>query len=89
MSPVSLQDIEVTKFDEVYGWIFQKLFCLVSIKLSLRKKCPYSEFFWSVFSRIRTEYRDLHNKSPYLVRMRENTDQKISEYGYLLRSVCI
>ena len=23
---------------------------------SLREKCPYSEFFWSVFSRIRTEY---------------------------------
>ena len=23
---------------------------------TLREKCPYSEFFWSVFSRIRTEY---------------------------------
>ena len=23
---------------------------------SLRKKCPYSELFWSVFSRIRTKY---------------------------------
>ena len=23
---------------------------------SLRKRCPYSELFWSVFSRIRTEY---------------------------------
>ena len=23
--------------------------------LSLRKKCPYSEFFWSVFSRIQSE----------------------------------
>ena len=23
---------------------------------SLRKKCPYSELFWSAFSRIRTEY---------------------------------
>ena len=22
----------------------------------LRKKCPYSEFFWSEFSRIRTKY---------------------------------
>ena len=21
------------------------------------EKCPYSEFFWSIFSRIRTEYR--------------------------------
>ena len=24
--------------------------------VSLRKNCPYSELFWSVFSRIRTEY---------------------------------
>ena len=29
--------------------------------------------------------RDLLYKSPYLVRMRENTDQKNSEYGYFLR----
>ena len=39
----------------------------------LRKKCPYSDFFWSVFSRIRTEYE-------------ENTDHKNSEYGHFLRS---
>ena len=26
-------------------------------KRILRKKCPYSELFWSVFSRIQTEYR--------------------------------
>ena len=26
---------------------------------ALRKKYPYSEFFWSAFSHIRTEYRDL------------------------------
>ena len=25
-------------------------------QLALREKCPYSEFFWSVFSRIWTEY---------------------------------
>ena len=28
-------------------------------KLALRKKCPYSEFFWSVLSGIRTKYGDL------------------------------
>ena len=50
--------------------------------LSLRKKCPYSEFFWSVFSRIRTEYGDLLCKFPYSVLMRENADQKNSEYGH-------
>ena len=29
------------------------------ISHSLRKNCPYSEIFWSVFSRIRPEYGDL------------------------------
>ena len=26
---------------------------------SLREKCPYSELFWSVFSRIETEYGEI------------------------------
>ena len=29
--------------------------------ISLRKKCPYSELFWSVFSRIRTEYGEVRS----------------------------
>ena len=33
-------------------------------------------FFWSIFSRIRTEYGEILRISPYSVRMRENTDQK-------------
>ena len=37
-------------------------------------------FFWSVFSRIRTEHRDLLSKSPYSVRIRENTNQKKTLY---------
>ena len=45
------------------------------------EKGSYSELFWSVFSRIWTEYRAL-----YSVRMRENTDQNNSEYGHFLRS---
>ena len=53
---------------------------------SLRKKCPYSELFWSAFSRIRTEYREILRISPYSVRMRENTDQNNFEYGHFLRS---
>ena len=28
-----------------------------NLQLKLRKNCPESEFFWSVFSRIQTEYR--------------------------------
>ena len=27
-----------------------------NLRRTLRKKCPYSEFLWSVFSHIRTEY---------------------------------
>ena len=49
---------------------------------TLRQKCPYSEFFWSVFSRIQTEYGELRSISPYSVQMWENTDQKNSEYGH-------
>ena len=38
---------------------------------SLREKCMYSKFFWSVFSRIRTEYGEIRSISPYSVRLRE------------------
>ena len=53
---------------------------------SLRKKCPYSKLFWSVFTRIWTEYGEILFISPYSVRMRESTDQNNSEYGHFLRS---
>ena len=29
---------------------------------TLREKCPYSELFWSVFSRIRTEYEKIRTR---------------------------
>ena len=54
------------------------------ISAGLREKCPYSELFWSVFSRIRTEYGKIQHISPYSVQIRENTDQNNSEYGYFL-----
>ena len=47
----------------------------------LRKKCPYLEIFWSIFSRIRTEYGEIWSISPQSVTMRENTDQNNSKYG--------
>ena len=53
----------------------------------LQEKCLYSEFFWSVFSRIRTEYGKIRSISPYSVQIRENTDQKNSEYGHFSRNV--
>ena len=55
--------------------------------MTLRKKCPYSELFWSVFSRIRTEYGEIIRVSPYSVGMRENADQSKSEYGQFSHSV--
>ena len=62
------------------------VFICLTIKQILRKKGPYSDFFWSVFFRIQTEYGELQSISPYSVRMRENTDQKNSEYGHFSRS---
>ena len=52
------------------------------IRYLLCKKYPYLELFWSVFSHIRTEYRKIASITPYSVQMRENTDQKNSEYGH-------
>ena len=49
---------------------------LILKRISLREKCPYSELFWSKFSRIQTEYRKIWSTTPYAVRIRENTDQK-------------
>ena len=54
-----------------------KKYCTVILLL---KKCPCSESLWSVFSRLRTEYREIKC-------MRENTDQNNSEYGHYLNSV--
>ena len=54
---------------------------------TLREKCPYSEFFLSVFFSIRTKYGEILRISPYSVWMRENADKKDSEYGHFLRSV--
>ena len=39
-------------------------------------KCPYSELFWSAFSRIRTEYGEI----------RSNADKNNFEYGHFWRS---
>ena len=34
-----------------------------SYRLSLRKKCPYSELFWSAFFRIQTEYGEMFSSN--------------------------
>ena len=40
---------------------------------ALRKKCPYSELFWSVFSRIWTEYEEIRSIK-IRTRITPNTD---------------
>ena len=52
---------------------------MIKYLLSLCKKYPYSELFWSVFSRIWTEYGEIRSPN-HSVRMRENTDQNKSEH---------
>ena len=65
-----------------------KHLCKILFFNSLREKCPYSELFWSAFSRIRTEYGEIRSIFPYSVRIWENVDQNNSEYGHFLRSEC-
>ena len=50
--------------------------------ISLREKCLYSEFFWSVFSGIRAEYGEIQSVFLYSDQMRGNMDQKNSKYGH-------
>ena len=49
---------------------------------SLRKRCTYSELFWSVIFSIWTQYGEVRSISSYSVRMWENTDQNNSEYEH-------
>ena len=72
-------------FGAVLDFIYDRDEIILNGSISQREKCPYAELFWSVFSRIRTEYRI----SPYSARMRENTDQNNSEYRHFLRSVSL
>ena len=54
------------------------------LSITLRGKCPYLEFFWSVFSRIRIEYGEILRISPYSDQMWEKMDQKNSEYEHFI-----
>ena len=60
-----------------------------SVTISLHEKSPYLECFWSVFSRIWTAYGEILRTFPYSVRVRQNTDQKNSQYGHFSRSANI
>ena len=49
----------------------------------------YSELFWSLFSRIRTEYREIVHISPYSVKWQVKLGSENSKYGHFLISVCL
>ena len=51
--------------------ISQKTTPSLFLNPSLHEMYPYTQFFWSVFSHIRTEYGEILPISPYSVRMRE------------------
>ena len=65
----------IWKLDLVSSHVEQYFF---SDYIHCMKSVHIRRFFWSVFSCIRTQYRDLLCKSPYSVRIQENAGQKKS-----------
>ena len=57
--------------------VFVILWTLLLQRCSLLEKCPYFEFFLSVFSRIRSKQGEIPCICPYSARMWENTEQNI------------
>ena len=89
---------QIHSFQRIWSHLVKKslmenfTFCAVvglflKIFLELHEKCPNTEFFWSVLSRIWTEYEHLLYKSLYSPYMRENTDQKILNYTALTSNI--
>ena len=61
----------------------------VRLTPTLCEKCPYSELFWSTFSRIWTEYGEYSISLRIQSKMRENADQNNSEYEHFLRGATV
>ena len=55
---------------------FLALVSQISQESTAWKSVQIQSFFWSVFSRIQTEYGYLRSKSPCSAQMKKNTDQK-------------
>ena len=66
--PDSILRVEYQKRYQLQFIYFKVIY---SLNYSLREKCPYSELFWPVFSRIWTKYGEIRSIYAYLVRMRE------------------
>ena len=69
-----------------FHYLVLKLYFTKITHSTMREKSPYSEFFWSVFSSIRTEYGQIPRISSYSVQIQENMDQKNSKYQHFSRS---
>ena len=69
------------------NWVKRALqIALKNISQHCVKRVQTRSFFWSVFSRIWTEYGEIRSISPYSVQMRENRDQKNFLFGHFLHS---
>ena len=78
-----LQRYDINKHRPRYGHKCTKYkMCLSMYIYSNINHCVKSvqirSFFWPVFSYIRTEYRDLRSKSPYSIRIQENSEHVLS-----------
>ena len=69
-------------FDTVNLWALDEDVLWTKEFSILCEKCPYLNIFWSVFSRIRTQYGEIQSFPPYSVQMPENTDQ----HGTIVRT---
>ena len=81
--------LPLTSLYVVFGKAKTKGLFIPTLQPTLREKCPNTEFFWSFFSRIWTEHRDLLRKYQYSVQMWENTDQKSSVFEQFLHSAIV
>ena len=69
-----------------YQLFFQSIFAFGygkndenDLQLSLRKKCPYSELFWSLFFRIRTEYGEIRSIIFSIFKCKNALEKKLME----------
>ena len=65
-----------TSKDDVFARIVYVFKSTLLTVLSSVVSVQIRSFFWSIFSRPRTEHGDLPSKSPYLTRVWENMDKK-------------
>ena len=76
--------IKQVRLDRCKGFSSRFLGLYIQITDHCAKNANIWRFFWSVFSRIWTKYGYLLHKSPHLVRIRENTDQKKLRFSIFL-----